>query len=453
MRKVIIEMEASFTTLGFFLLPAILGATILCTAAGLIGSLLFVTRRSLMGEVLTHASYPGILFGMLLTKTDVSKHGLSLSVFIGGLIFSICAVFLIEWLEKKIKISSDAAHGFILTTFFGCGILLSGYAQASCPSLYGSVKSYLYGQSLTLTIHDVIISFVLLMLVISFLVGFYKELLIFCFDAQQACLIGLPTIFMKSAMFVLIALISNMGIKSMGVLLMSAVFVASPLAARQFTVRFHLFFILSGVIGGVAAFIGNYLSFTLPYTCTIFKGAILPPGPSVVLLLGLIATVSLLFSPKKGLFIRYLRKIGFKIRSKEENFLKIIWKLDESGQSLFDVKKLKKELFFLTNSMYFWKWKLWLSYLCFKKLLKSNKQGLYGLDSKGLKKVKHIIRLHRLWELYLSKSLSWDRSEVHKNAEEIEHVLTDEMEEELTKMLNNPYVDPHNKIIPPGQLL
>jgi manganese/zinc/iron transport system permease protein len=40
---------------------------------------------------------------------------------------------------------------------------------------------------------------------------------------------------------------------------------------------------------------------------------------------------------------------------------------------------------------------------------------------------------------------------VHRNAEEMEHIITPELEQELIELLNNPMRDPHSQPIPPSQ--
>jgi len=59
-----------------------------------------------------------------------------------------------------------------------------------------------------------------------------------------------------------------------------------------------------------------------------------------------------------------------------------------------------------------------------------------------------VVRLHRLWELYLTKYMQMPAHKVHENAEMIEHVLTPEMEKELEIQLGYPELDPHQSIIP-----
>lgn len=65
-----------------------------------------------------------------------------------------------------------------------------------------------------------------------------------------------------------------------------------------------------------------------------------------------------------------------------------------------------------------------------------------------------MVRLHRLWELYLASALGFEGEKVHRNAEEMEHILTPDFEKRLTLFLSDPKEDPHSQPIPEkaGQL-
>lgn len=74
--------------------------------------------------------------------------------------------------------------------------------------------------------------------------------------------------------------------------------------------------------------------------------------------------------------------------------------------------------------------------------------GGWYLTKAGKEKAMRIVRLHRLWELYLTRFADMSPLHVHENAELIEHILTPELEKELEKELGYPERDPHNSIIP-----
>jgi manganese/zinc/iron transport system permease protein len=63
------------------------------------------------------------------------------------------------------------------------------------------------------------------------------------------------------------------------------------------------------------------------------------------------------------------------------------------------------------------------------------------------------VRLHRLWEVYLADYLGMGAEKVHRNAEEMEHIITPAIEKELTVLLHNPQKDPHHQPIPPHSTL
>ena len=63
----------------------------------------------------------------------------------------------------------------------------------------------------------------------------------------------------------------------------------------------------------------------------------------------------------------------------------------------------------------------------------------------------HVLRRHRLVELFLVKVLGLDWSEVHAEAEELEHAISDKVLERIDALLDRPRVDPHGDPIPPAK--
>jgi DtxR family Mn-dependent transcriptional regulator len=74
------------------------------------------------------------------------------------------------------------------------------------------------------------------------------------------------------------------------------------------------------------------------------------------------------------------------------------------------------------------------------------------LTDRGMKVALEVLRHHRLLERYLAEELGvpWDR--VHDEAEVLEHVLSDELEELIAAKLGNPTIDPHGDPIPTAEL-
>jgi len=70
------------------------------------------------------------------------------------------------------------------------------------------------------------------------------------------------------------------------------------------------------------------------------------------------------------------------------------------------------------------------------------------LTSGGEQLALHVLRRHRLVELFLVKVLKLDWSEVHAEAEELEHAISDKVLERIDALLDHPSVDPHGDPIP-----
>ena len=76
------------------------------------------------------------------------------------------------------------------------------------------------------------------------------------------------------------------------------------------------------------------------------------------------------------------------------------------------------------------------------------------LTSAGYKLAVHVLRRHRLIELFLVRFMKMDWSEVHQEAEVLEHAISDQFLRRMDEMLGRPSVDPHGDPIPSasGQL-
>lgn len=66
----------------------------------------------------------------------------------------------------------------------------------------------------------------------------------------------------------------------------------------------------------------------------------------------------------------------------------------------------------------------------------------------GEKMALEIIRHHRLLELYLHEAMGYDIDKVHAEAERMEHAISEEFEERMSRLLGDPSVDPHGDPIP-----
>lgn len=86
-----------------------------------------------------------------------------------------------------------------------------------------------------------------------------------------------------------------------------------------------------------------------------------------------------------------------------------------------------------------------------KELVENERYGKIFLTNNGNKIAVQIVRKHRLWETFLHKKLSFSWDEVHEVAEQLEHINSPKLIEQLEKFLDYPEFDPHGDAIPNAQ--
>ena len=185
----------------------------------------------------------------------------------------------------------------------------------------------------------------------------------------------------------------------------------------------------------MASLLGTYVSYVAPS---------MPTGPWIVLFMSIIAFLSFLIAPKKGILSKYFQQMRHKTKIQEENILKLLFKQSEFKSDFYKPKSLTEMLTVkdMPSNL--------------PSVLKSlirhgyiEKQGNeYVLTKSGKTKGQRMVRIHRLWEADLSEHLQIPADHVHFNAEAVEHVITHEIEADIVKSLSNPNFDPHKSEIP-----
>lgn len=413
--------------LSFFIDPVLRGPTIgsmlMGFSAGLVGCLVFLQKRSLVGEALSHAAYPGVVLSVALAAFlyPFSEKAVALSVLIGAFVSGLLGLLVIDKLEKKLRISSDAALCFVLSLFFGVGVLIVSRLQITQVLWFQQIQVYLFGQAATMIDAHILLYGLLALATLVTIILLFRYLEILNFDPDFAKTLGMRSYLIDGVMHVLLVLAIVVGMRSVGVVLMSAMLIAPAAAARQWTRSLKSFFALASLFGMGAGLLGNITTEFLPKWVGEPYLA-LPTGPMIVLCATAICLISLLFAPQKGLFTRMLRISLFSFRCRQENLLKALYKGQEAKGS----------------PSLFWRMqrKGWIE----------DSQ----LTEKGRVEAEKLIRLHRLWEVYLVH-LGQGVERVHRSAEEMEHILTPEIEDELQDLLNHPKRDPHQQPIPGGR--
>jgi manganese/zinc/iron transport system permease protein len=409
----------------------VIGCVLLTASSAIVGCFTFLRKRALVGDAIAHSVLPGVCLSFILAGTK-NPFILLIGAFLSGWLSLVC----IDLITSKTKIKEDTAIGLILSVFFGIGILLLTSIQHSGNASQSGLDSFLFGKAASLMADDLLIFGTVGVLVIFSVLMLFKEFFLISFDENFARSIGIPVRTVELILSTLTVLSVVVGIQAVGVVLMAAMLITPAAAARYWTSNLKHMIILAVALSTVAGIAGAYISWEIER---------MPTGPWIVMIISLIAIFSFLFSPAKGIVARMILQRQHRLKILEENILKIFFQLGEKEKNFFNLRSkqdmmdkrpmqsllLSKGLSRLENDGYIIK-----------------EQGNWKLTSVGKEKGQRVTRLHRLWELYLTKYLKIAPDHVHEDAESIEHIITPELEKKIEEALGFPERDPHSSEIP-----
>jgi len=409
----------------------VLGSVLLTASSAIVGTFTFLKKRSLVGDAIAHAVLPGICLGFMLAGSK-NPMALILGAFITGWI----SLVLVDYITSKTRIKEDTAIGLILSVFFGIGILMLTVIQKSGNASQSGLDHFLFGKAAALVGSDLytFLAVAIVLLITVYLL--FKEFSLLAFDKDYAKSIGLPVRRIELVLTSLIVLAVVIGIQAVGVVLMAAILITPAAAARFWTDKIKVMFILASVFGAISGLSGAYISYIAPA---------MPTGPWIVIVISTIAFISFFLAPKRGVFYRLLKQNTIQKTISDENVLKVFYQLGEENKDFF-IARYPDEIIRRRN---FEKGNL------LRILKRLYRQGyleqtgtLWSLSEEGKVKAQRVVKIHRLWELYLTTYMKIAPDHVHEDAETIEHLLTPELEAQLEEQMEYAKVDPHKSEIP-----
>lgn len=241
-------------------------------ACALPGNFLILRRQALIGDAISHVVLPGIVAAFLVTGVVATW-----PMMIGAALAALVAVALIEVIRRLGRIEPGAAMGVVFTSMFAGGVLLLERSDTSSVhldvehALMGNLESLIWldalgWQSLVDPVAlaglppELIRIFATLLFVIGFIWLFWRPLKISTFDEGFARVIGMRTGTIGMALVAVSALAAVAAFDAVGSIIVIAMFICPPAAARLMTHRLGtqvgwsvVFATLSAVLGYVLA--------------------------------------------------------------------------------------------------------------------------------------------------------------------------------------------------------
>ncbi|RIK73984.1 MAG: iron ABC transporter [Planctomycetota bacterium] len=381
-----------------------LGAALLGGAAGVVGSFAVLRRRSLMGDMLAHASLPGVCLAFAITE---SRNLVGLSI--GALVSGLAAITLVTLVTRLTRTKEDAAIGIALSAFFGLGIvLLSAVTRSRAGGNSAGLNSYLLGEPGNMVDSDLWLLSAVGATVLGVVLLLYKEFKLVAFDPQFARSQGWPTLAIDLGMMAAVAVVTIIGLPIVGVILMAAMIILPAATARLWTNRLNVLLAAAGAIGAGSAALGVRLS----------RG--LPTGPTIVLTGTALFLLSLLLAPGRGVLARIVAETQLRLRIGRENLLRSFYELNEPalpGTRLIAYDELRAD-------RHWQPWLLrWLLEQSIRRGLIERRRDSYQLSPLGTRRAAEAAKTHRMWEIYMMEFAGSAADHVDRSADTVEHLL------------------------------
>ncbi|MDN5852120.1 MAG: metal ABC transporter permease [Actinomycetia bacterium] len=243
-----------------FMQRAVIAALLTGLAAPAIGTYLVQRRLALLGDGIGHIALTGVAVGLL---TDTAP-------LLTAVIVSALGAISIELLRAYGRTSGDVALALLFYGGIAGGVLLTNLAGGSVAKLNG----YLFGAITTVSDSDLRIVWILAIVVLVVALGLAPQLFAVCQDEEYARVTGVPVRAYGLLIAVLAAVTVTVSMRTVGLLLVSALMVVPVATAQQVTRSFRATFGIAMVLGVIASVSGVGTSFEYDTS----------PGPTIVLI-------------------------------------------------------------------------------------------------------------------------------------------------------------------------
>lgn len=240
-------------------------AIVTAAACALPGVFLVLRRMTLMSDAISHAILPGIVLAFFFTES-LSSPLLILAAAGTGVL----TVVFVELLQRTQLVKEDAAIGLTFPALFSIGVILisrfAGNVHLDMDAVLLGELAYaplnrlkIFGYELGPT--SLYVMGTILLLNLTFILLFYKELKLATFDASLAASLGFAPTLIHYGLMTLVSVTTVGAFDAVGSILVVALIAGPPATAYLMTDRLALMLLLSAIIGGVNALSGYWLAF------------------------------------------------------------------------------------------------------------------------------------------------------------------------------------------------
>ncbi len=269
-----------------------LGSALLGANAGAIGTFVTLRRRALVADAISHATLPGLVIAFILMALMTGEGRFLPGLMVGAVATAALGAVVIDWLVRSTRLEEDVGTGAVLSVFFGAGVVLMTVVQAMETGGQAGLGSFLLGATAGMRYAEAVTIAVSALLAGVAIAALARRFTLVCFDPTFAATTGIDIRRADLSMIALLVAVVVIGLEVAGLVLVVALAIIPPAAARFWTDRVGRMVLIAAGIGAVAGLVGASIS---------AAGPNLPTGPLIVLTAAAIFTVSLVFGSARGL--------------------------------------------------------------------------------------------------------------------------------------------------------
>ncbi|GAA3558777.1 metal ABC transporter permease [Snuella lapsa] len=270
-------------------------ASLVAIACAIPGTFLVLRKMAMISDAISHSILPGIVIGFFITQ-DLNSPVLILLAALTGII----TVVLVEYIQKTGLVKEDTAIGLVFPALFSIGVIL---IAKNANDIHLDVDAVLLGELAFAPFDRLLVSGVdlgpkslwiigtILLITITLLIAFFKELKVSTFDAGLASALGFSPMVIHYGLMTVSSVTTVGAFDAVGAILVVALMIAPAASAYLITnnlKRMLAYAICFGVIGAISGYwIAHWLDASI--------------AGSITSVLGILFLTTYLFAPNKGI--------------------------------------------------------------------------------------------------------------------------------------------------------
>ncbi len=243
-----------------FLWRALLGGLGIALIVGPLGCFVVWRRMAYFGDTLAHSALLGIVIGFALDLRWHFSSQLPLATLLSfsTLVVCILIAILLVILQQQKRLGTDTLLGILAHSALSLGLVALAFLQRE--GLRIDLQAYLFGDLLAVSWTDLYWIYGGGIFILLCLVFIWSPLLSITLNEELAQVEGVPVTWVRLWFMLMVALVVAMTMKIVGILLITALLIIPPAAARSFAHTPEQMAGLASILGCLAVVIGLYMS-------------------------------------------------------------------------------------------------------------------------------------------------------------------------------------------------